>query len=459
MCNKAVAIIPARGGSKRVPRKNIKEFHGKPLIAYSIEVAIQSNLFDRVIVSTDDEEIASIAKKYGADVPFLRPPELSDDLTMPQDAIDHALEYLDNSGEIYDCYCTIYPTAPLMQVKYLIQGFEKLNNTDAVNVFSATSMPYPIQRSFKINKNNKCEMFWPENYYVRSQDLEEAYHDAGQFYWTNRVRQKKAQSKIVLSDISIPIVLPRYLVQDIDSLEDWQRAELMYEVLKNKEVLLSIKEERLNRLRVRKFFNEKYNIELAEFLKDSVENKEEVIKTIDFINEIEFIHPGLNSLEYIVHPLRVAKIIYQINHDVAIDTLVIALLHNIFEVSEVTEKDFLLLYNYNVLNALKALKVNRMLEKNLEYKEEYYRNIMSKDKGVAIVKAIDKLDNLFLLCLNPSDEIRESYLKEIEAFIYPIVEKYIPTLLEYYKNLVKDCREIGFLDKDKSMKLYNEDYS
>ena len=231
----AIAIIPARGGSKRIPRKNIKLFHGKPLIAYSIETAIKSDLFDRIIVSTDDIEIAAIAKKYGAEVPFIRPEELSDDLTMPQAAIDHALEYLDNNGTYYNCYCTIYPTAPLMQVKYLKEGFYKLNENNVVNVFSATSMPYPIQRSFRIDKNNRCKMFWPENYNVRSQDLDEAYHDAGQFYWTNRAKQKEAKSKIILSDISIPVILERYLVQDIDSLEDWERAELMYEVLERKD--------------------------------------------------------------------------------------------------------------------------------------------------------------------------------------------------------------------------------
>lgn len=234
MKERCIAIIPARGGSKRVPRKNIKEFFGKPLIAYSIQTALKSNLFDKVIVTTDDEEIAKIAKEYGAEVPFIRPKELSDDFIMPQAAIDHTLEYLDNIGKKYDFYCTIYPTAPLLQTKYLIKGFEDLIYTDAVNVFSATSMPYPIQRSFKINKDGRCEMFWPENYNIRSQDLEAAYHDAGQFYWTNRTRQK---DKIILSNNSIPIILPRYLVQDIDSLEDWEMAELMYEVLENREII------------------------------------------------------------------------------------------------------------------------------------------------------------------------------------------------------------------------------
>jgi (p)ppGpp synthase/HD superfamily hydrolase len=220
-----------------------------------------------------------------------------------------------------------------------------------------------------------------------------------------------------------------------------------------------IKQERETRLIVRKYFDEKYNIELAEFLKNSVKNKKEIVKTIDFINNITFTHPGLNSLEYIVHPLRIAKIIYQLENKVDIETLTIALLHNIFEVSEITDEDFLLSYNNDMMSALKTLKVNRLLENNLEYKKEYYKAITSYSKGVAIVKAIDKFDNLFLLCLNANNEIRESYLQEVERFIYPIVEKYIPTLLAYYKELVKDCREVGFLDKHQSIKIYNEDYS
>ena len=225
---KAVAIIPARGGSKRIPRKNIKEFHGKPLIAYSIEVALNSKLFDKVVVSTDDKEIASIAQKYGAVVPFLRPKELADDFTATQPVIDNVLEYLKNTGEEYEYYCTIYATAPLLQPKYLIEGFEKLKNSDAINAFSATSMPFPIQRTFKLNDNGRCEMFTPEYYMSRSQDLEEAYQDAGQFYWS---KLGKKSDKIMFGEDSVPVILPRHLVQDIDTLEDWKRAEIMYEVL------------------------------------------------------------------------------------------------------------------------------------------------------------------------------------------------------------------------------------
>ncbi len=226
--NKTVAIIPARGGSKRIPRKNIKDFHGMPLIAYSIKVALKSKLFDKVIVSTDDEEIATIAREYGASVPFIRPIELSDDFTGTGAVVNHALEYLKSVGEIYDFVCTIYATAPFLDEKYLIEGFEKLRNSNARNAFSCTSMPFPIQRTFKITKDERCEMFWPENFSKRSQDLEEAFQDAGQFYWTNL---NIKSNEIIFAKDSIPIILPRFLVQDIDTLEDWQRAEIMYEVI------------------------------------------------------------------------------------------------------------------------------------------------------------------------------------------------------------------------------------
>jgi len=227
----AIAIIPARGGSKRIPKKNIKEFFGKPLIVYSIEAALKSNLFKKVIVTTDDEEIATIAKKYGAEVPFLRPKELSDDFTGTTDVVNHAINYLENLGEKYEYICTLYATAPFLQSKYLIEGYETLQSSDAVNTFSSTSMPFPIQRTFKLDENGRCKMFTPEYYMTRSQDLEEAYQDAGQFYWTNRERQKRTENTVVFSEISIPIILPRHLVQDIDTLEDWKRAEYMYEAI------------------------------------------------------------------------------------------------------------------------------------------------------------------------------------------------------------------------------------
>jgi pseudaminic acid cytidylyltransferase len=212
-----LAVIPARGGSKRIPRKNIKEFHGKPLIAYSIEVAKSSGLFDKIVVSTDDEEIAEVSRKYGAEIPFLRPKELSDDFTGTDAVTEHSLQFFKNTEFV----CTIYATAPFLKAEFLKEGFEKLAKSDAINSFSATSFPFKIV-------NGRAEMFQPKHYFTRSQDLEEAFHDAGQFYW----KRVGKSSKIMFGKESIPIIIPRYLVQDIDTLEDWKRAEIMYKVLK-----------------------------------------------------------------------------------------------------------------------------------------------------------------------------------------------------------------------------------
>ena len=229
---KSIAIIPARGGSKRISRKNIKDFFGKPLIAYSIEVALNSKLFDKVIVSTDDEEIAEIARKYGAETPFIRPKNLSDDFTGTGAVVHHALNFLKSHGEEFNYLCTLYATAPLLEVKYLQEGLEKLKNSDAHMTFSATSMPFPIQRTFKITQEGRCQMFTPEHFNTRSQDLEEAYQDAGEFYFENL---NTPHHDIAFGKESIPILLPRYLVQDIDTLEDWKRAEMLYEILHKKE--------------------------------------------------------------------------------------------------------------------------------------------------------------------------------------------------------------------------------
>jgi len=226
--NKCIAIIPARGGSKRIPRKNIKLFCNKPLIAYSIEVALQSGLFDEVIVSTDDEEIAKISQEYGAKIPFVRPKELSDDFVGTSAVIEHAINFLKNQAQKIDFICTIYATAFLNE-KYLIKAYEELKNSNAKNAFSCTRVSYPIWRTFKITSNGRCQMFWRENFSKRSQDLREAYHDAGQFYWTNL---NIKSDEIIFGKDSIPIILPQYLVQDIDTLEDWRKAEIMYEVIK-----------------------------------------------------------------------------------------------------------------------------------------------------------------------------------------------------------------------------------
>jgi len=225
---KAIAIIPARGGSKRIPKKNIKNFLGKPLIAYTIEKALESGLFEKVVVTTDDEAVAKIAQKYGAEVPFLRPKELSDDFVSSGVAVEHALKFLQEKGEVYDYLCTLYATAPLLDICYLKEGLQKLQESDACMSFSVTSMPFPIQRSFHITENNRCKMFTPEYYASRSQDLKEAYQDAGQFYWR---RIGKKMQDIPFGCESIPVILPRHLVQDIDTPEDWKRAEMLYQLV------------------------------------------------------------------------------------------------------------------------------------------------------------------------------------------------------------------------------------
>lgn len=215
-----LCVIPARGGSKRIPKKNIKLFHGKPLIAHSIEIAKKSGLFDKIIVSTDDEEIAKTAKKYGAEIQ-IRPKELADDYTGSIDVFEYVISQ--NPGFKYACM--IYATAPFLQTKYLKEGLEKLKNSSACYSFAATTYDFPIWRGFEI-KNGKAKMFFPEYMEKRSQDLKEAYHDAGQFYW------KKVNCKEKFSfDGNIPVLIPRYLVQDIDTLEDFIRAEIMYKAL------------------------------------------------------------------------------------------------------------------------------------------------------------------------------------------------------------------------------------
>lgn len=225
-----VAVIPARGGSKRIPRKNIKEFCGKPMIAYSIEAALQSGCFDNVIVSTDDIEVAEVAKEYGAEVPFMRPVELSDDYTGTIPVIRHAIEELEAQGQYYNHVLCLYATAPFVQAEAISQAYEQLQQAQADYCFTVTNFASPIQRAFKLTQNKRIQMFEPEQFDKRSQDLEEAYHDAGQFYWGGAEAFK--QEKPLFSQFASPYQLPRYLVQDIDTLDDWKRAELMFQALK-----------------------------------------------------------------------------------------------------------------------------------------------------------------------------------------------------------------------------------
>jgi pseudaminic acid cytidylyltransferase len=224
-----ICVIPARGGSKRIPRKNIKEFHGRPIISYSINAAIDSNCFDRVIVSTDDNEIAEIARKYDAEVPFLRPSELSGDFIPTLPVIKNAIEWFQKEKFRPRHVLCLYPTAPFIKKNLIKESYQQLIESKLDYCFSVTSFPFPIKRAIKITRENRVKMYYPNHFNTRSQDLEEAYHDAGQFYWGRS--QAFLAEQPFFSERASPFILPRHMVQDIDTLSDWSRAEIMYEVL------------------------------------------------------------------------------------------------------------------------------------------------------------------------------------------------------------------------------------
>lgn len=228
-----IAVIPARGGSKRIPRKNIKPFCGKPIIAYSIEAALKSNLFDEVMVSTDDEEIAAIAKQYGAKVPFMRSAKNADDFTGTGDVVYEVLNAYKTYGKVYDVACCIYATAPFVNATRLIEGFNLLRNPEFDVVFPLAKYNSPIWRSYCMTENKSVKMNFPENDAKRSQDLPDAYYDAGQFYWIKTANMHLLENKNTFGIEKGAIILDDMEVQDIDNIEDWEIAEMKYEYLKN----------------------------------------------------------------------------------------------------------------------------------------------------------------------------------------------------------------------------------
>lgn len=224
---KNLCIIPARGGSKRIPKKNIIDFLGKPLIAYSIENALNSGIFDDVIISSDDEEIIKVALKYGAKVPFVRKKEFSDDYTNSIDVIKNAIKTLEEQGQFYDNICCLYATAPLINENILKKAYNDFIKEKCKFLFSACEFEYPIQRGFYLDKQNKTHMFNEKYYHIRSQDLIKAYHDGGAFYfgkkeaWLNEDFMFKPHSKAFL--------LPRNKICDIDTFEDLEFAKMLYQ--------------------------------------------------------------------------------------------------------------------------------------------------------------------------------------------------------------------------------------
>lgn len=224
-----IAVIPARGGSKRIPGKNVKPFCGKPMIAWPIQAALLSGCFDRVLVSTDSPEISECAQELGAEVPFIRPAHLSDDYIPTIPVVQHAINSLLEQGAQIQQVCCIYATAPFIQPDDLQKALNQLQTTQASYVFSATTFPFPIQRAIRVDEAGRVTMFYPEHALTRSQDLEEAFHDAGQFYWGTT--EAWLEGRPIFGAMSSLHLLPRSRVQDIDTPEDWIRAELMFKAL------------------------------------------------------------------------------------------------------------------------------------------------------------------------------------------------------------------------------------
>lgn len=220
-----LCIIPARGGSKRIPRKNVKSFLGKPMIAYPIEVALKSGLFDEVMVSTDDEEIAEIARQYGAKVPFMRSKETANDFATLADVLHEVLTNYEKLGRSFDNMCCILATTPLLQPEDINNGYTKLINSEFSTIVPVVQYSYPILRAFKMDKDGAISYNWPEYAKSRSQDLPNAYHDSGTFYW-NKIKLWKS-GNIVRGGI----VVNEETVQDIDTDRDWRMAEIKYEIL------------------------------------------------------------------------------------------------------------------------------------------------------------------------------------------------------------------------------------
>lgn len=225
---KKIAVITARGGSKRIPRKNIKEFCGKPIIAYSIEAAIESGIFDTVMVSTDDEEIAEVAKRYGAEVPFYRSEKTSGDFATTNDVLLEVIDEYEKRGQSFDVLCCIYPTAPFITAAKLMDGIKLLTDSGADTLIPVVDFSYPPQRAMHI-VDGKLEFMYPENLNARSQDLEKHYHDVGQFYFA-KVEKYKETKNLMRGNIA-PMVLSELEVQDIDNQIDWQMAELKYKLM------------------------------------------------------------------------------------------------------------------------------------------------------------------------------------------------------------------------------------
>jgi pseudaminic acid cytidylyltransferase len=227
-----IAIIPARGGSKRIPRKNIKLFAGKPMIAYAIMAAKESGLFQHILVSSDDPEIIEISRQWGAETPFIRPPELADDYTTTMPVVTHAINECTSLGWRFDKVCCIYPSVPFIKVEDLKSGLELLKSASVPFIFPVTEFPTALQRAIKLDENGYTSALYPENELLRTQDFEPTFYDAGQFCWGAKeawLRFRQVHSN------GVGLIIPKWRVVDIDTIDDWLRAELVWEIFKKME--------------------------------------------------------------------------------------------------------------------------------------------------------------------------------------------------------------------------------
>lgn len=232
-----LAVIPARGGSSRIPKKNIREFAGRPIISYPIQAAISSGLFDQVVVSTDSQEIAEVARQAGAQTPFMRPAELGQNAISVAQVLRHAIEWFQDQGQLPQYTCCLVATAPFLKAEYLAQGHQLMRERRPDTVMSVCQFPFPVLRALEETGDGLLAMKWPEYELAHSNQLAPAYHDAAQFYWVDTAKFLRSNSFFGQGLEVLPVVLPPYLVRDIDTPEDWETAEVMYQTCRQRGLL------------------------------------------------------------------------------------------------------------------------------------------------------------------------------------------------------------------------------
>lgn len=446
-----IAIIPARGGSKRLKNKNIMDFFGRPMISYPLSAARESGLFDRIHVSTDSEEVRDVVEKLGFPVDFLRPANLADDATGIMPVMQWVLETYRSRGIAYDTASLLLPCAPLIDAVDLRDAYEVFRQHGCRKPLMAVStFPVAVEWAYRRTADGSLVPVTPGAYAIRSQDLEKAYYDSGSFYFYasgHILTDRPATDRDYVS-----YELPRTKAVDIDDEEDLELARALFRARGDRRHagashLRAIADERALRLRSRN--DEGFEAEatfrqaLSTFRGTALE--EQAHRAHDYAASIDYTHAGLSPRAYLAHPVRVAALAMTLDPGVQPETVVCGLLHNVFEVSRVTPADVAARFGEPMAEGIGRLTVDRAQDTHA-YKASYYGRIGDGPRWLRVVKVLDKLDNLFLLCLNQDAEVRRAYLGEIEEFIMPIVRAELPALEGYMDALIADCRETGCVD-------------